>query len=645
MENKKQLNLHEFFDLICGLDAEGSTVVATIDPQTGKIQPRKCKSFPEIQEFIETHKKNKNLHFTPAKMMLVGRKKRNAVSCRAAWVDLDDKDFPGDTPEARREALLASLNEFPFLPTVTVLTGGGIQAYWVLSRPLPKDQLSLLEEINFGLAVCLKGDDTYDITRLLRVPETINFPDERKQKLGRAATPVGQAVLVGPLYHLEELINYRKEIKRYNETSHNDIEDFGYPEQVINQLLSTNDLFSARWSGDHFTEKQGYPEEIDRSRNDFALANILKDLGLDKPTAAKILFHFPYGKGAERGPDYVLRTVNKAFSKEDVVVSSEKDTGRVGGFDFKSLKELFAEPMDAEGTFLVDGLLPRGGSSLLISKPKIGKSTLARDLILRVAKGEDFLNRRTQKGRVLYLALDESKRAVKKRLKDLGLGENDEVFVTFKRPANYLKDLEQDVQEKKPDLIVVDLLIHLLQIPDSNDYSEAGKAIYPVIDIARENDAHILFVHHAKKGDGLGIDSAMGSTALTGSVDTILFMGENSEGDRFIFSIHREGERIPKSILRMEESGLVRLGGTEYDHNLEMKKEAILDYVQANPGATEREIKEAVTGKTQVIGIALRKLVTDDGKLRRDKEPGGKGFRYYINEQALPLRIVNLGSS
>ena len=45
--------------------------------------------------------------------------------------------------------------------------------------------------------------------------------------------------------------------------------------------------------------------------------------------------------------------------------------------------------------------------SVFAAKPKVGKSTFARNLAMAVARGNPFLGRNTAKGPVVYLALEE----------------------------------------------------------------------------------------------------------------------------------------------------------------------------------------------------------------------------------------------
>jgi stage III sporulation protein SpoIIIAA len=53
---------------------------------------------------------------------------------------------------------------------------------------------------------------------------------------------------------------------------------------------------------------------------------------------------------------------------------------------FITLNQLFSQPL-AVIRFLIYNLLPASGLAILVGKPKSGKSTLVRQLILAVAKG------------------------------------------------------------------------------------------------------------------------------------------------------------------------------------------------------------------------------------------------------------------
>ena len=71
-----------------------------------------------------------------------------------------------------------------------------------------------------------------------------------------------------------------------------------------------------------------------------------------------------------------------------------------------SMSELLSRETDAT-TWLVSGLLPAGGLSLILGKPKAGKSTLARGLCMAVADSSTWLDRECASGPVVHVALEE----------------------------------------------------------------------------------------------------------------------------------------------------------------------------------------------------------------------------------------------
>jgi hypothetical protein len=74
----------------------------------------------------------------------------------------------------------------------------------------------------------------------------------------------------------------------------------------------------------------------------------------------------------------------------------------------QNIGEFLKEKTDPEH-WLVEGLLPAGGTSILVAKPKVGKSTLSRVLAVAVALGVPFMGKNALKGTVFYLTLEESR--------------------------------------------------------------------------------------------------------------------------------------------------------------------------------------------------------------------------------------------
>ena len=178
------------------------------------------------------------------------------------------------------------------------------------------------------------------------------------------------------------------------------------------------------------------------------------------------------------------------------------------GFRLESLESLLDGP-EEKVRWVAEGMLPAGGTSLIVAKPKVGKSTLSRQLALAVARGEPFLGRDTSKGPVVILAFEEKRGEARAHLRAMGGARADEVHLHFgSAPDNAIAELRALVEELKPALVIVDPLFRLAGARDANDYAQVLKALAPLTDLARETGAHVSAVHHAGKGEreGRGCD-------------------------------------------------------------------------------------------------------------------------------------------
>ena len=106
----------------------------------------------------------------------------NTLSSRVLFLDIDVKPPPKGYTDTN-DALLALgdfLKEFKFpFPHAIVASGGGLHVYWIgeTSRPhaewQPRAERLRSAAVNFGLRC--DGQCTVDITRILRLPETLNW--------------------------------------------------------------------------------------------------------------------------------------------------------------------------------------------------------------------------------------------------------------------------------------------------------------------------------------------------------------------------------------------------------------------------------------------------------------------------------------
>ena len=300
------------------------------------------------------------------------------------------------------------------------------------------------------------------------------------------------------------------------------------------------------------------------------------------------------------------------------------------GLVLQRLGDMLAEP-EEETEWLVEGILPAGGLSLLVSKPKVGKSTLARTLALAVARGASFLGSSTAPGPVLHLALEEKRAQLIKQYRALGATADDSVFVfAGTAPKEAARLLNDAVVEYRPALVLIDTVQRLVRVREGNDYSAVSNAFDPILAIARQHGAHLMLLHHSGKGDREAVDAAIGSTAWAGSVDTILYM-RRREDVRTLTTVQRYGEDLPETVISMDAAGRIAATGTRHEHDVELATEPIAAFLRDQPGATQQAIRDGVKGHgTAVLRKAITSMV-DGGRIRH--EGGGKkgdAYRYFL---------------
>ena len=307
---------------------------------------------------------------------------------------------------------------------------------------------------------------------------------------------------------------------------------------------------------------------------------------------------------------------------QQLIDSLDDGDGLPKAMQVTRLGELVHEPT-RKVNFIWDRTLPVGGLSILAAKPKIGKSTLVRNLALAVARGQVFLGRATVQVSVLYLALEEQREQVATHFTNLE-AEDEPVFVSTDRaPADSLGELEKHIRVNEAKLAIVDPLFRFLRISDANDYASVSSALEPLMALAKGTDCHIMLVHHMGKAERGHGDQILGSTALFAAVDTALLMREK-EGFRVISSIQRYGHNFEETILTMDEptrSIYVVEGGLELSDTA--LRERILKALSDGP-MTAAQLMRTLHMRRNDLYRLLTEMVAN-GNLDREKRPRGQG--------------------
>jgi hypothetical protein len=150
--------------------------------------------------------------------------KADIVAVDTAFVDLDPpKTADGDLAR-EQDRILDKLKGFVPRASGVVLSGGGFQAYWRYEMPVavggPAD-VARLEAVNLDLREALAGDATHDVSRILRLPGTLNLPDKKKREAGRVPV-MAEVIFFDPQrrYRLEALAQAAREARNSSGAPH-----------------------------------------------------------------------------------------------------------------------------------------------------------------------------------------------------------------------------------------------------------------------------------------------------------------------------------------------------------------------------------------------------------------------------------------
>jgi hypothetical protein len=245
--------------------------------------------------------------------------------------------------------------------------------------------------------------------------------------------------------------------------------------------------------------------------------------------------------------DHAIETVASAYSKDPKHEPRLKEIPP-RAFTYKSLGDILSEP-DKQEDWVVDNLLMVGGTSIVVGAPKIGKTTLVRQLERSVLRGDKFLGRVVKKGKIIHYSFDEKAKTAKRHYRTLGLNEHDPLILHFGQMGSetHLNDLEEDLNTHKPTLAVVDTLFDMADVEDVNSYIPIKKKLTIFSSIAERTGCHILFIHHQNKPNqnyrsGSG-NSVLGSQAIFGSVDCCMIF-ERTPDDNQLRKLSVEGRGV-----------------------------------------------------------------------------------------------------
>ena len=284
-------------------------------------------------------------------------------------------------------------------------------------------------------------------------------------------------------------------------------------------------------------------------------------------------------------------------------------------------------------SYVVPDLIPEG-LSMLVGRPKIGKSWMALDIAIAVASGRTCLGgRQTEQGAVLYCACEDSQRRLQDRTTKL-IGVHDNAWPANLHLTTGWRRLDKggvtDIAEwievtEEPRLVVLDTLASVKPIRTNSGYQEDYAALESLHRLANEIGIAILVLHHQRKSEAEDpLDTISGTLGLAGCVDTPIILAGTSNG-RTLYVRGRDVEEAEHAVTFDKATCRWTIVGEAAEVHRSTTRTKILSVLE--------EVKRAM-GPSDIAGAAdLKETVvkTQLGKMVRDGEVLKAAHGLYIH--------------
>lgn len=185
----------------------GPWVLTAISPVGGSIVTQTFHDLKSMEVWVTEHNGKKNLYFTINKVRgSMNSKPSRTDITEIGTLHLDSDPRVGEDIAQERIRILRSLQEFKPRPSLIVDSGAGFQAYWLLETSMVVDGTDATaieaESYSVQLELLLGGDRCSNCDRIMRIPGTINLPNEVKKRKGRIASLASIVEWIGAKYPL-----------------------------------------------------------------------------------------------------------------------------------------------------------------------------------------------------------------------------------------------------------------------------------------------------------------------------------------------------------------------------------------------------------------------------------------------------------
>ena len=313
-----------------------------------------------------------------------------------------------------------------------------------------------------------------------------------------------------------------------------------------------------------------------------------------------------------------------------------KETNKISSFKPLHASEILIQE-EVPISWLWENMIPEGGFCTLAGYMKKGKTELAYGLIQAMSQGNNYLGFETKQSNILILALEEHSRDVRKRLQRLGVEPEDNIYIQYPPytlTKEAIKELRDFISQQDIDLVLIDTLSRFWRVQDENNNAEVGRVLNPLLDLSRELDVAMLFIHHQNKSGGEGGRGIRGASAILGLVDQAITLDGRQGGpdtNRVLSTIGRYVDS-PKELLIDYVDGRYVLLGKPEEFDKEAIKNKVLEVITKEPMSID-EVKETTGLSDKKVRTSLKALYREEKIVEEGQGRKGSPRLYSIHSQ------------
>jgi hypothetical protein len=443
-----------------------------------------------------------------------------------------------------RDEALEYLQSLSCPPTMIIDSGGGLQVYWLLVDLVTStEDKAFAEKIMAGMCEWWETDKVKDYSRVLRVPGTLNVKYDPPRECFIEQSDNGARYSLDELWAMipEE---YRTPQYSSSSRSHSG-KGAGREHRNGGDPLATPEVPLTAHSARHTTalEVIGSLCSLRTPKGDLIpleKVKLLGELWFENPENCTDPLHLSDDpKETKEWDRLVLDIYNK---EQEKMKASENGHGppsaaaaavmqHVGARSVEDLLKREFPPIK----WAIPDIVPEG-VTLLSAREKMGKSWVVLGWLLAVATGGKALGcKQVEQGAVLYLALEDSERRLKERIKGVLKGRTPDLS-GFEYATQWEKADEGGAERldawltdhPHTRLVVIDVLKMWRAKTNTRDgiYNVDYESVAELNTLSKKHNVSIVIVHHNNKQvkPEDPFDNISGSTGLLGAVDAIIVM-------------------------------------------------------------------------------------------------------------------------